>query len=645
MANNFIDKIKMPDGRTLLMTGVPTGGKEGQILAKKSDTDIDLVWQDPKAVGYTAGEGVIIEDGVIKVSPITVDLNLEIGDIGISALGIDESIGTRKYLNGQRLMQKDFPIFTDKVKNAVRKYPHLACTNDEWEATATLSHHGQCGKFVIDDELEQIRLPRIITPIQGVYDIISLGSIQEAGLPNITGKLNDISSTSRSVTEGTSSEGSINWEDNMVATTTGGAGTRYGAGVTIDASLSSEIYGNSNTVQQEAIMYPYYIQVANGGVTTSTDITREVELNNPFSLFDIKTAVVPINNASWLKGGDGVWHSGELYVSAYEELLRLADPLYTDSLVCYSTEQYNDYNIVVDVQNKTFRLPIKMRNRMLIGKMEADSGDIGKRWYNLYSDGYLEQGGRYTGTMATSYSATILLVKPYRDVHYNISISSAGLNNDKLGEHGENIENVTTTSFTYFYYTSASADGTNGFYWSTKGYVSELTLNDFKLFTPYYYVGETTQNANLINLSALETTLTTKIVGKQEKLTAGEGIVISEDFVISAEGEKYTAGEGITISEDNVINIDATKVPNLKLTVGEVTTLPAGEEASVEIIPTENLNEFALNLSIPKGDRGTAGADAGVSMTYAPESKRLVVDIAEYVDGVSERLAEINGED
>ena len=146
-------------------------------------------------------------------------------------------------------------------------------------------------------------------------------------------------------------------------------------------------------------------------------------------------------------------------------------------------------------------------------------------------------------------------------------------------------------------------------------------------------------------INALETALTTKIVGKQEKLTAGEGIVISDDFVISAEGEKYTAGEGITISEDNVINIDATKVPNLKLTVGEVTTLPAGEEASVEIIPTENLNEFALNLSIPKGDRGTAGADAGVSMTYAPESKRLVVDIAEYVDGVSERLAEINGED
>jgi hypothetical protein len=132
MSNNFIDKIKMPDGRTLLMTGVPTGGKEGQILAKKSDSDIDLVWQDPKAVGYTAGEGITIEDGVIKVSPITVDLNLEIGDIGVSALGIDESIGTRKYLNGQRLMQKDFPIFTNKVKNAVRKYPHLACTNDEW---------------------------------------------------------------------------------------------------------------------------------------------------------------------------------------------------------------------------------------------------------------------------------------------------------------------------------------------------------------------------------------------------------------------------------------------------------------------------------------------------------------------------------
>lgn len=642
MANNFIDKIKMPDGRTLLMTGVPTGGKEGQILAKKSDTDIDLVWQDPKAVGYTAGEGITIEDGVIKVSPITVDLNLEIGDIGISALGIDESIGTRKYLNGQRLMQKDFPIFTDKVKNAVRKYPHLACTNDEWEATATLSHHGQCGKFVIDDELEQIRLPRIITPIQGVYDLNSLGSIQEAGLPNITGKLNDISSTSRSVTEGTSSEGSINWEDNMIATTTGGAGTRYGAGVTLDASLSSEIYGNSDTVQPEAIMYPYYIQVANGGVTTSTDITREIELNNPFSLFDIKTSSIPINNASWLKGGDGIWHSGDVYVSAYEELLRLVDPLYTDSLVCYSTEQYNDYNIVIDKTNKTFRLPIKMRNRMLIDKMEIIDSDTNKRWYNLYSDGFLEQGGKLVNQ--TNYSTTVVLAKAYKDVNYIVNTVPEGPNQNGNGNCGYGTVLSTGKTVSSFNIQTCSTHFTS-YYWRTDGYVDAISIADYKMFVPYYYVGETTQNANLINLTALETALTTKIVGKQEKLTAGEGIIISDDFVISAEGEKYTAGEGITISEDNVINIDATKVPNLKLTVGEVTTLPAGEEASVEIIPTENLNEFALNLGIPKGDRGTAGADAGVSMTYAPESKRLVVDIAEYVDGVSERLAEINGED
>ena len=642
MANNFIDKIKMPDGRTLLMTGVPTGGKEGQILAKKSDTDIDLVWQDPKAVGYTAGEGITIEDGVIKVSPITVDLNLEIGDIGISALGIDESIGTRKYLNGQRLMQKDFPIFTDKVKNAVRKYPHLACTNEEWEATATLSHHGQCGKFVIDDELEQIRLPRIITPIQGVYDLNSLGSIQEAGLPNITGKLNDISSTSRDVTNGTSSEGSINWEDNMMATTTGGAGTRYGAGVTIDASLSNEIYGNSNTVQQEAIMYPYYIQVANGGVTTSTDITREIELNNPFSLFDIKTSSIPINNASWLKGGDGIWHSGDVYVSAYEELLRLVDPLYTDSLVCYSTEQYNDYNIVIDKTNKTFRLPIKMRNRMLIDKMEIIDSDTNKRWYNLYSDGFLEQGGKLVNQ--TNYSTTVVLAKAYKDVNYIVNTVPEGPNQNGNGNCGYGTVLSTGKTVSSFNIQTCSSHFTS-YYWRTDGYVDAISITDYKMFVPYYYVGETTQNANLINLTALETALTTKIVGKQEKLTAGEGITISDDFVISAEGEKYTAGEGITISEDNVIHIDATKVPNIKLTVGEVTTLPAGEDASVEIIPTENLNEFALNLGIPKGDRGTAGADAGVSMTYAPESKRLVVDIAEYVDGVSERLAEINGED
>ena len=94
----------------------------------------------------------------------------------------------------------------------------------------------------------------------------------------------------------------------------------------------------------------------------------------------------------------------------------------------------------------------------------------GTSWYRIWSDGWIEQGGKYTRASSTNWNTTITLFKPYKDTNYNISISSAGLAGDKLGEHGENIENVTTTSFAYYFYTGASGDGTTSFYWVACGY-------------------------------------------------------------------------------------------------------------------------------------------------------------------------------
>lgn len=94
----------------------------------------------------------------------------------------------------------------------------------------------------------------------------------------------------------------------------------------------------------------------------------------------------------------------------------------------------------------------------------------GYNWYRLWSDGWIEQGGKYQGSFSTLYNVPITLLIPFSDTYYNISTSSSDLNNDKYGEHGENIEDVTTTSFTYYYYTGSSVDGTAGFYWRACGY-------------------------------------------------------------------------------------------------------------------------------------------------------------------------------
>lgn len=49
------------------------------------------------------------------------------------------------------------------------------------------------------------------------------------------------------------------------------------------------------------------------------------------------------------------------------------------------------------------------------------------------------------------------------------------------------------------------------------------------------------------------------LTAEGRKYIAGEGVSISDDFVISAEGRKYIAGEGVEISEDGVISAEGRK--------------------------------------------------------------------------------------
>ena len=94
----------------------------------------------------------------------------------------------------------------------------------------------------------------------------------------------------------------------------------------------------------------------------------------------------------------------------------------------------------------------------------------GTTWYRVWSDGWIEQGGKYTGTSGTCWNTTITFPKAFSNTNYNVSVTSTGLAGDMWGEHGENVELITTSSFKYYFYTGASGDGTTGFYWTACGY-------------------------------------------------------------------------------------------------------------------------------------------------------------------------------
>ena len=86
----------------------------------------------------------------------------------------------------------------------------------------------------------------------------------------------------------------------------------------------------------------------------------DIELNNPYSLFDSKYSDHELNNLSWLKS-EGQWNAKAVYTDAYDKLLKVYNGTETvEGLsVKLSTEEYTDYDFVLNTTDETFRLPLK----------------------------------------------------------------------------------------------------------------------------------------------------------------------------------------------------------------------------------------------------------------------------------------------
>lgn len=374
---------------------------------------------------------------------------LEIGDIGFAPLGIDEAQNKRRYLNGQVISQAQFVSFTNKIKAAIQLTPSLATTEVNWQAEVTNSKLGQCGKFVIDDTAGTIRLPCVVNA-QGLVDLALIGGIKSESLPNVKGDGHMIDGGSGCFTTG-----------EVVKFIRGGDSNAYQCrNITFNASLSSSTYQDNAPVQQEAIQYPYFIQVATG-VEETVDVTREIELNNPFSLLDYKWSEYELNNASWLLS-NGAFHSGATYVSVYELLLKIKNGTETKAGVSVklSTEAYTDTDFVLNTANTTFRLPIKV-------KLASGKAVVGNGMTLGLTDGTNNQGIGF-GTAGITYFANAYgqnIGKPI-DSSAVLSNVSAGLTTD-----------------------------------ATKSGI-ETSSSGLKL---YFYVGETIQDANVIAASQVLT--------------------------------------------------------------------------------------------------------------------------------------------
>jgi hypothetical protein len=190
------------------------------------------------------------------------------------------------------------------------------------------------------------------------------------------------------------------------------------------------------------------------------------------------------NNISWLKSS-GQYNSKTIYPAYYDWLLKIYNGVeVVDGVsVKLSTEEYTDYDFVLNTAEETFRLPL------------LDGSE------DLPSD-------RFEELTATSENLT---AKANGIVVLRGSIKTA---NDKIGlqNHTTQVDDVqrpsTTGSTVGLYLPVIKGDVFS--IEATNYDITRITVTHFRFIyaqgngSLYFYVGETVQNANLINAGRIE---------------------------------------------------------------------------------------------------------------------------------------------
>ena len=148
----------------------------------------------------------------------------------------------------------------------------------------------------------------------------------------------------------------------------------------------------------------------------------------------------------------------------------------------------------VDTENKRVFLPYNNGFRQLIEKKEPTADD--QTWFNLYSDGYCEQGGIIT--IGGNANSTVTFLKPFINTDY---YASAGVRDNTQGaaEYSGLGTNYTTNTMLIV----NGVARTCAFVWQAKGYVEKPQTQDKLL---YICVGNTETVSSITDVVDVTTT-------------------------------------------------------------------------------------------------------------------------------------------
>lgn len=188
-----------------------------------------------------------------------------------SALAADNP-GALPLFTGETISNADqlYPAFY----NWVRTHSDLHISAADYETA--ISTYGECPKYVVDTVNKSVTLPLLknFVKMANTTDGITEG---EAGLPNITGKIGQEGGTNPDIVGGCVT---IDNTDTTITQSLTTAVSGY-PNKKIDASLSSSIYGNSNTVTPpHTTLYPWVFAF---NVAVSASVAQAAEFQDALS--------------------------------------------------------------------------------------------------------------------------------------------------------------------------------------------------------------------------------------------------------------------------------------------------------------------------------------------------------------------------
>lgn len=381
------------------------------------------------------------------------------------------------------------------------------------------------------DEIRQIGLPKVIN-ITGLTDLSNCGLIKDESLPNITGSVR--------VWNANGSTGAFNGVNDAIYGRAGGNVRDTGV-VTFNASLSSSAYQDNAPVQQEAIQYPYVICV-NSGVEETERPINDYTVNNPYSYGDSKYYGGELDNLSWLKS-TGSFERGKTYNGFYDWVLTNVNKG-VEGFIGQIIYAWGDANGVTYTTTPNVKVGSVCYNMAYqkSGYIEAINSngtvkirdDINNASYDNIS--YYASGNISSTPIITDYDFVInttdetfrlplkngqegVFASGVKGNGFGIHLTNGSQQGDLVGLGGSTNIAYNTDGVNASIGTSYTTDTRSLFdNLKTIGVTTDPTKSGMVVDTTvpagynlYYYVGNTLQNVDLINIARMKEELTDKV--------------------------------------------------------------------------------------------------------------------------------------